>query len=337
MADACIAEKYIVGAYTTSPNLYTWDCDLESTYFRGLKKNELIRGLELPFWGEHLHPFDDEWLLSNLEPSWQNVLTCVPGTMKFLETDSYFGLASVKQDSRRKAINFYRRVFDCINTLKSNFGNKSVIAVFITSSPFINGEFSNADYESFALSLDELASWNWQSTRVVIEHCDALNKKNINPKKGFLSIEQEIETLKNINDKWSVDFGIVINWGRSAIEHRDIYGPIEHIKLVNAHNLLSGVMFSGTTDNNNNLYGAWSDMHMPPATFSSFEYFESESLMTFENIKNSLKICNLDKLDFLGIKLLALPAESSMEKRISINKDSLILLKRAINETKNCG
>ena len=53
MADACIAEKYIVGAYTTSPNLYTWDRDLESTYFRGLKKNELIRGLELPFWGEN--------------------------------------------------------------------------------------------------------------------------------------------------------------------------------------------------------------------------------------------------------------------------------------------
>jgi hypothetical protein len=72
---------------------------------------------------------------------------------------------------------------------------------------------------------------------------------------------------------------------------------------------------------------------MPPATFSDYRYFEPESLMTYENIKNTLALCDLNTLDFLGVKLLAMPNESSIEKRISINKDSIGLLDRAIIET----
>ena len=325
--------KYIVGAYATSPNLFTWDENSELNYFDGLKKLQSIRGLELPFWGESLHPFDDQWLLSNLDPKWENVLTCVPGTMKSLETDPHFGLASVSDDSRNKAIRFYRTAFNCINNLKNNFGNKSVITIFITSSPIINKEQINAEKEAFILSLIELASWDWGNTRVIVEHCDAYNEKNTKPKKGFLSIDDEIKAVKQINDQCNTNFGIVINWGRSVIEHRNINGPLAHINSVKSNNLLAGIMFSGTTDKNNNLYGAWSDLHMPPATFSDYRYFEPESLMTYENIKNTLALCDLNSLDFLGVKLLAMPKESSVEKRISINKDSIGLLDRAIIET----
>ena len=335
MVNQAMSGKYIVGAYATSPNLFTWDDHSESIYFNGLKKIKLIRGLELPFWGESLHAFDDEWFLSNLEPKWENVLTCVPGTMKSLEADPFFGLASVNEESRNKAIRFYRRAYECINNLKNKFGNNSVIAIFITSSPYVNTKYNNAEVDSFSLSLNELASWGWGNTRVIVEHCDAFNKKNTNPKKGFLSIDEEIETLRFINNKWNTDFGIVINWGRSVIEYKDISGPVEHVKSLNSHNLLAGIMFSGTTDNNNNLYGAWSDKHMPPATIGNYKYFESESLMTFENVKKLLKICDLDTLDFIGVKLLAMPKKSSIEKRISINEDSLALLKQAINEVKN--
>jgi len=42
--------------------------------------------------------------------------------------------------------------------------------------------------------------------------------------------------------------------------------------------------------------------------------------------------CNYDKLDCLGIKLLAMPSNSSIEKRISINRDAMILIDQAINE-----
>ena len=39
--------KYIVGAYTTSPNLFTWDPITEKKYFNGLKSLDYLLGLEL--------------------------------------------------------------------------------------------------------------------------------------------------------------------------------------------------------------------------------------------------------------------------------------------------
>ena len=54
--------------------------------------------------------------------------------------------------------------------------------------------------------------------------------------------------------------------------------------------------------------------------------------MTFENIKNTLAACDFNALDCLGIKLLAKPSNSTIEKRISINKNAMILLDQTINE-----
>ena len=127
--------RYIVGAYATSPNLFSWDKDSEGAFFDRLKDLNSIRGLELPFWGESLHQFDDEWLLLNLHPNWQNVLTCVPGTMKNLGSDPYFGLASKKQSSRKNAIDFYLDAYKSVSQLKNTFGENSVIAILITSAP----------------------------------------------------------------------------------------------------------------------------------------------------------------------------------------------------------
>ena len=332
MVNANSVDRYIVGAYATSPNLFTWNEDTELNYFNGLKKLQSIRGLELPFWGDSLHPFNTQWLLSNLDPKWENVLTCVPGTMKRLESDSCFGLASKKEKSRNEAIKFYLKAFKYINQLKSQFGQKSVAAIYITSSPFINHHHVYGDKENFFLSLCELATWDWGNTKLLIEHCDTYNSKNPNPKKGFLSLVDEIDVIKQTNEKHGTSFGVVINWGRSAIEYRNVNGPIQHIKYAAENNVLGGIMFSGTTTNDNNLYGAWSDLHMPPAPFADYQYFEPESLMTFENIKNTLSTCDSITLDCLGLKLLAMPDNSTIEKRISINKDAMELLDQAINE-----
>ena len=324
--------RYIVGAYATSPNLFTWDEKSELIYFNLLKKIPSIRGLELPFWGESLHPFDDQWLLSNLDSKWENVLTCVPGTMKYLETVPRFGLASVDDNSRKEAIRFYRIAFNCVNNLKNHFGNKSVIGIYITSSPYQNDQKNYADRESFLMSLLELASWEWGNTNILIEHCDAFTKENPNPQKGFLSIENEISAIKQANDKCGSNIGILINWGRSVIEDRNVNGPIRHIKYAVQNKVLSGLMFSGTTANDNNLYGAWSDLHMPPAPFSDYQYFEPQSLMTYENIKKSLSKCDMNALEILGLKLLAMPKESTIEKRVTINKNTMCILDHAINE-----
>ena len=332
MVSGNFPSPYIVGAYATSPNLVTWDEKSELIYFNLLKKIPSIRGLELPFWGENLHPFNDQWLLSNLDPKWENVLTCVPGTMKSLVTNHHFGLASVDDNSRKEAIRFYRRAFNCINNLKSHFGNNSVIAIYITSSPYRNEKQPYADKDSFLLSLMELASWDWRNTRILVEHCDAYTKENPNPQKGFLSLSDEINAINQTNDKCGSNIGIVINWGRSVIEHRNVDGPLKHIKYAAQNNLLGGLMFSGTTANNHNLYGAWSDRHMTPATFLDYKYFEPESLMSYQNIKNTLDVCDFSSLDCLGIKLLAMPEESSIEKRIGINRDTMYLLDQAMAE-----
>lgn len=335
MANANISEhisRYVVGAYATSPNLFSWDEKSELVYFNLLKELPSIRGLELPFWGESLHPFDDEWLLTNLDPKWENVITCVPGTMKYLENDLYFGLASKNEKSRTEAINVYSTAYKCVNKLKLKFGKKSVIAIYITSSPYHNDKQDYADKDSFISSLNELATWDWENTEILVEHCDSFSSKNTNPKKGFLSLSDEINAVKHANEIHSSIFGIVINWGRSVIEHRSVDGPIKHLKNAIKDKVLAGLMFSGTTASENNLYGPWSDLHMPPASYSNFQYFEKDSLMSYENIKNTLAACDFSTLTCLGIKLLAMPNDSSMEKRISLNKDTMNLLDQAISD-----
>ena len=332
MANLKSKGRYIVGAYATSPNLFSWDEKSELNYFNRLKELTSIRGIEIPFWGKSLHAFDDSWFLSNLEPSWQNVLTCVPGTMKSLEKDPYFGLASKNKKSRNNAIQFYSNALRCVKQLKSAFGNESVKAIFITSAPIINDKQVYANKESFILSLIELASWDWGKTKLLIEHCDSYSNMNHKPQKGFLPLIDEIDSILKVNLKHSANYGIVINWARSVIEYKNIEGPLLHLKNAVHHNVLEGLMFSGTTDNDNNLYGAWSDFHMPPSNYLDFKFFESESLMSYNNIKETLMACNYDKLDCLGIKLLAMPSNSSIEKRISINRDAMILIDQAINE-----
>jgi len=324
--------RYIVGAYATSPNLFSWDEKSELKYFNRLKELTSIRGLEIPFWGKNLHAFDDSWFLSNLNPSWQNVLTCVPGTMKNLEIDPYFGLASINKVSRKNAIQFYSDAFRCVKQLKSEFGDESVKAIFITSAPIINDHQVYADKNSLVLSLIELASWDWGKTKLLIEHCDAYSNMNINPQKGFLPLKDEIDSILKVNLKCSSNYGIVINWARSVIEYKNIEGPLIHLKNAVHNNVLDGLMFSGTTDNDNNLYGAWSDLHMPPCDDLGSQFFESESLMSYNCIKQTLMACNYDKLECLGIKLLAMPSNSSIEKRININRDTMKLLDQAINE-----
>ena len=86
MAKNNMFEKgFIVGAYTSSPNLFSWNESLEEEFFVKFNKLDNVRGLQIPFWGESLHPNNDDYYLSLLKPEWEHVITCVPGTMKRME------------------------------------------------------------------------------------------------------------------------------------------------------------------------------------------------------------------------------------------------------------
>ena len=187
-------------------------------------------------------------------------------------------------------------------------------------------------YEDENPTLNDVINWDWGNTRIYIEHCDSFTIKNREPIKGFLSINEELKAINNINNNSKTKIGMIINWARSVIEQKSILAPKEHIKKIIENKIHFGIIFSGTTDKSNNLYGTWSDLHMPPANYESFKNFEKESLMTYEAIKSTLDVCETKFLDLVGLKILAMPENSSLKKRVSLNMDTIKLLDKARRE-----
>ena len=124
--------------------------------------------------------------------------------------------------------------------------------------------------------------------------------------------------------------GVIINWGRSAIEGRHPDYVLKHLRFCQKEKLLSGIIFSGTTSSNNNLYGAWSDLHMPPCVFKDYEYLEKESLLTYDEIKKALHQSDYANLGIIGLKLYLLPKSASINDRIGVNKSMISILNEAI-------
>ncbi len=327
-----IDEGFIVGAYTSSPNLFDWNKSREKNFFAKFNEIDNVRGLEIPFWGNSLHPNDDSYFLSLLKPEWEYVITCVPATMKRLELEQQFGLASLVEDSRKKAIENVNLARLATGKLVNHFGRNCVIAVELTSSPKTTPELIQSDVEKLYESLKEICGWDWYGAKIVIEHCDAYSEQNKIPQKGFLSLEDEIQVITKINEEQNTQLGLTVNWGRSAIEGRSVKEPEIHVRKASKFRVLSGIMFSGVSDKADSLYGVWKDLHAPPPKGFDIKNFEETSLMSFRNIQRTLKACDKNKIDYIGLKLLPLPYELSISKRININKDAIKLIKKAIKE-----
>jgi len=324
-------ENFFIGAYATSPTLFKWDNSKESEYLSSIKNNLNIRGLELPFWGK-LHMHDEEFFLSLLDSKWEYVLTCLPGTMKALEKNTHFGIASDNEQGRLEAIEFYKNANKAVKKLNDYFGGEKVINVVLATAPSLKAVDVKSSSRSLKKSLTEIASWNWFGAKLVIEHCDSGREKA--PVKGFLSIDEEIEAILDVNNDLNHPIGITINWARSAIEKRNEIEPIKHVRKAFKNNILQGIMFSGTSSKSE-LYGDWSDLHLPVAKEEGIEHYEKDSLMNAENIKHTLEECVINNLSYIGVKVLAMPIEeSSIEKRIGINRDTLKILNQIIKEMK---
>ena len=316
--------KYIVGAYATAPSLALNDKSLERKFYEKLIDSiPQIRGLEIPFFGEEIHQFGTNFLLDIINPHWDNVLTCIPGTMTHLSKQPSFGLASDNNEGRRNAIAMYQRVHRTLKMMNDKYGRKSIIALHIVTAPSIGKTGVKSSIDSFVKSLDQIMSWNWDGARIVVEHCDRFVPDE--PfEKGFMSIEDEIKGLLKISNLYNI--GLTINWARSAIEGRSVNTPIQHLKLASVNRILSGLIFSGVSSNDE-LYGEWKDTHMPFAYSYNSNYYEEKSLLTKENIKRTLACIELEKLDYLGVKLLSMPIEkSNIERRVGINSDAISIL-----------
>jgi hypothetical protein len=131
--------------------------------------------------------------------------------------------------------------------------------------------------------------------------------------KDFLSLHDEIDVVQTVGD-----IGIVLNWGRSAIELRSAESPLKHINLVMPHNLLKGFVFSGCTDNQNSPYGAWRDTHIPPKNFINGQYLRNESLLGKKEINQVLTLISNQDI-YLGIKALDASLTRDVIRSIDLN------------------
>jgi hypothetical protein len=316
--------KFIIGAYTTAPSLAVTDKSVEYRFYENLIESiPDMRGLEIPFWGKTIHQFGSDFLLDIINPSWENVLSCIPATMSRLVDNPKFGLASNDEFGRSEAVKMHKRANQILHKINQRYGKKSVLAVEIATAPSVPVLGVLSSKESLLKSMEEILMWDWQGSKIVIEHCDSAIK-GVPFEKGFLAIEEEIQALVELKDLHNV--GLTINWARSAIEGRSEDKPLEHIKLASNCNLLSGLMFSGVSDNDNH-YGIWKDLHMPFSQYKNSKYHEKNSLLSHQNIVNCINQADPNNLDYLGVKLLSLPVnKSGISRRVGVNKEATIML-----------
>jgi hypothetical protein len=281
--------KYIVGAYPASPAHRNWDLVLESDFFELLSNDTRIESLELPWLGK-IHPHDVSWLHNNFPTNLKAVITSIPFVMGQLSKDSNYGLASPSQDSRQKAISDVKVIFEAIKEFDNKTGRKTVSAIEIHTAP---REVGNVD--SLAKSLAEISNWNWEGTEILIEHCDAFIAGQT-PEKGFLSLGQEIAAIKSSDS----NIGVLINWGRSAIEFRDANRVIEHVELAKDSGLLKGLILSGASDKQGSFGYPWIDAHHPFIASENNEFGDPDSLLTEGHAKAAIQITG--QLPYLGLK-----------------------------------
>lgn len=321
--------KYTLGAYAASPNHSGWDAALETAFYNELKALPNIKGLEHPFLGR-LHQYDDDWFLGNIDPQWDYVFTCIPGIMNALSQNPLFGLASDDASGRAEALAFMQQACAAIGKLNTHLGRQAVTAIQIQTAPARHKAASSST--ALMASLKTMLEWDWQGARIVIEHCDAYVPEHL-PSKGFLALQDELDVLTALNAALALSqqLGMVINWGRSVFETRRAEGALAHIQAAQKAGVLSGLMFSGVSDQDSE-YGAWRDSHQPPRTCEWVKHGAPGSWMTEQAMHDCLAACdNAAGLMVLGAKIGIRPLSATVAQRMAYIGDTLAILDRYFN------
>ena len=309
--------SYFISAYASSPSLNGWEPRCESPYFQALVKHPDVIGIE--------HPFvpDDEkyplsWLLEHIPRHWSVIITALPYFMNAMRDNPDFGLASKNEDARVQAISCMRQMSHYVDTLNNAFGRNLVKAVHFHSLPRSDEVLVRGSQEALQRSLDAIQNVNWQGATLHLEHCDAYVPGQ-RPDKGCLRLEEEINTLKTAGN-----YGLVLNWARSAIEGRSADYPWQHLSMAQQSGLLRGFFFSGCTDQVGSDYGLWRDTHMPPENFIQGKYLDNDSLLGVTAIQEILRalFVNDDKV-YLGIKVRAMKGAGEVDRAVGMNLETL--------------
>ena len=311
-------DGYVVGAYALSSAHQNWDPQSEAELFELLAVDKRIVALELP-WIGGLHPHDKDWLLENYPSHWGAVITDIPFAMQRLSQDQTYGLASSDDAGRSIALADVAKLLLETKIMNDALGRKAANVVELHASaahPFLCKE-------SLKGSLDEIATWDWGETSLVLEHCDAWIASQ-KPEKGFLGLLEELEVLTEV----SANIGVSLNWGRSVIELRDPDRFNDHVEMARDSGLLRGVIFSGTSDRNTEFGPAWIDAHHHVQESTAAPLSDVHSLLTEGRIPSAL--ANAGPLDWSGIKVgwpSSIPGTNS--DRVEMVSRSLDVLDRS--------
>jgi len=305
-------QRYFVSTYVTSPCVHEWNPELERDYFQALAGRSEIIGIEHPFSLDSArYPLD--WLVRNISDHWSMIITTLPVFMGMIKEDSYVGLASHREHERNSAVNVMEQISDYVCKLNQVFNRKVVSAVHLHSFPKNDDVELRCCKSALKQSLIDIKKFDWQSAQLNLEHCDA-HIPHQAAEKGFLSLEDEIEVLKDVGG-----FGIVLNWARSAIEGRSVLTPLTHIEQSQAACLLKGFVFSGCGDDPQSEYGCWKDTHMPPKNFINSEYLPEGGLLGRQEIEDTLALLNQDI--YLGIKVSDKSDNRTLARAAGLNID----------------
>ena len=286
-----MTSPFIVGVYASLP-----EPDRHREYYELLQGKEWIDGLEIPFPGQIATEADK--FASYLAENWTfNAITAIPGTMQNVGKNPAFGLASPDSQGRRAALDFAEQIRSAVAALADATGREVISKVQLHSAP---PEIASAD--SFRASLEELLAKDWCGASIAVEHCDKFVDGQ-KPEKGFLPIEQEIEICRELG------IGMVINWGRSAIEGRSPRTAFEHIQQCEQAGVLAGVIFSGAGPEETQFGYPWVDGHLPSATD------EPASLLDAAEIRRCAEVA--EGAEYLGAKI-CVPASAGLEERLAM-------------------
>ncbi|MGY1550297.1 DUF4862 family protein [Microbacterium sp. A588] len=308
----------LVSAYPVSPAFVEWDPELEGELLPAICALDGVAGLEIP-WIGGIHKFDNDWFLANV-PAVALAVTPIPFVMGQLAADRGYGIASASVGGRAAALADLRRVAADVARIVDESA-ASVAVVTLHSAP----RADSGSVDALARSLGDIASWDWRGAQLVIEHCDALVAGQT-PEKGFLTVEQEVAAITQA----SVDMGLWINWGRSAIELRDADAVTAQIAQVAASGHLAGLALSGAAAGESPYGYPWIDAHLPIRS----TYPASESLLDDAQVAAALAAAG--DVPWLGLKIARRASDATAADALRTVQRNLDVLRAPVPLSVRC-
>lgn len=294
-----------VSAYITAPT----EPAAEDAFFYAVAGLDL-GGLEYALQPEGHRTLDPDWIDAHVPADRDLLLTLVPAmTVRRAEAPRY-GLASGDAEHRALALADVARARDLARTLANRHGRRRVAGIEVHTSP---GPLLGTP-DAFAQSLEQVLGWDLAGAELLVEHCDA-HVPGQTPAKGFLGLDEELAVVQAFGlapDR----LGMVVNWGRSAIEGRSAATPVAHTRTVADAGLLRLLVLSGATDVETAWGPAWGDMHIPPHGDDPALRASSDSLLGPAEIAATLAAAG--DVPRIGLKWAARPHDADVAARVAL-------------------